>query len=160
MTHPFMTVTEQLQRDEGLRLDPYPDVSARPNRDALLSLWEAFVQAGGTVAIGYGRNLSRRSISLGEARTLLEHDVQAVTAEVLAELPWSARLIEPRRGVLVNMAYNLGLKGLKTFSMMLAAAERGDWVTAAAEMRDSRWAGQVGSRSERLATQMEIGAWQ
>ena len=155
-----MTVAEQLQRDEGLRLDPYPDVSARPNRDALLSLWEAFVQAGGTVAIGYGRNLSLRRISHGEARALLEHDVQAVTVEVLAELQWSARLTEPRRGVLVNMAYNLGLGGLKTFRMMLAAAERGDWGAAAAEMMDSRWARQVGPRAERLAKQMENGAWQ
>lgn len=155
-----MTVVEQLRRDEGSRLDPYPDVAARPNRDELRQLWDEFVAKGGSVAVGYGRNLTYRKLSLAEAQMLLDNDVAGTVAEVVAEFPWAVRLDEPRRGVLVNMAYNLGLGGLKTFRRMLAACEARRWHEAKVEMLDSVWARQVGPRAARLAEQMETGRWQ
>ena len=56
--------------------------------------------------------------------------------------------------MLVNMAFNLGISGLKTFRLMIAAIERQDWVDAAREGLDSRWSGQVGDR----AIQTDAGA--
>jgi len=43
------------------------------------------------------------------------------------------------------------------FEKMLAALKIGDWDTAANEMRNSRWAEQVGQRAVTLATMMREG---
>jgi lysozyme len=48
------------------------------------------------------------------------------------------------------MIFNLGLTKLLNFKKFLAAMEAGDYVTAGKEMLDSRWARQVGNRSDRL----------
>jgi lysozyme len=53
----------------------------------------------------------------------------------------------------------MGLARLRTFRRALAAMERRDWETAAAEMLDSLWARQVGARADRLARQMLTGRW-
>ncbi len=59
--------------------------------------------------------------------------------------------------VLVNMAFNLGRPRLSRFKNMLAAVDAQDYKTAAKEMIDSRWYGQVGRRSEELV-EMMLGA--
>ena len=53
------------------------------------------------------------------------------------------------------MMFNLGRPRLSKFKNMKAALDKGDWVTAAVEGRDSRWYYQVGNRSERLMTRLE-----
>lgn len=136
-----MTLREQLMRDEGCRLKPY--------RDSVNKL-----------TIGFGRNLDDVGVSLGEAIAMLDTDISRSSAAVLAHLPWAMSLDEARRGVLVNMAFNMGIGGLLGFKKMLAACEKGEWTTAAAEMLDSEWAAQVGVRAERLVRQMESGEWQ
>jgi lysozyme len=54
------------------------------------------------------------------------------------------------------MQFNLGGR-LLTFRHALAAMRMADWATAAAEMRSSLWALQVGARADRLARAMETG---
>lgn len=56
--------------------------------------------------------------------------------------------------ILLNMTFNLGEAGITEFKEMWDAIETGDWATAAAEMRDSKWAKQVGNRAVRLADRM------
>jgi lysozyme len=55
------------------------------------------------------------------------------------------------------MCFNLGMPRLRQFRNMLAALEAGDFETAAREALDSRWAGQVGARAERIAAQIRDG---
>jgi lysozyme len=77
-------------------------------------------------------------------------------------------LAPPRRAVLFNLAFNLGLgredsrkgEGLSGFRRMLAALRQGDSAAAAGEMLDSRWAKQVGRRATELARQMASGQWE
>lgn len=133
-----MTLAEQLIRDEGIRLFPYRDTM-------------------GKLTIGVGRNLDDVGITIAEARYLLDNDIVRAAAAVLARVPMSHRVDDIRRAVLVNMAFNMGIKGLMGFTKMLAAVEAGDWDTAAQEMRNSKWATQVGDRAERLAVQMQTG---
>ncbi len=52
--------------------------------------------------------------------------------------------------VLVNMMFNLGRPRLSRFKKFIAAINEADWEVAAIEMMDSKWAVQVGPRSERL----------
>lgn len=56
--------------------------------------------------------------------------------------------------ILQNMTFNLGKKGIADFTDMWKAIEVGDWKTASTEMRDSKWAKDVGNRAVRLADRM------
>lgn len=123
-----------LKRDEGLRLKPYTDTT-------------------GHLTIGCGRNLTDVGITLDEAEALLEHDIDRVVGE-LNQRPWFARLSDVRQRAIVNMAFNLGLSGLLSFTQMIAALEHGRYTTAAREMMESRWAAQVKMRADRIATMM------
>ena len=53
------------------------------------------------------------------------------------------------------MAFNMGTNGLLKFKKTLALIESGDYQTASAEMLNSRWAKQVGSRAEKLSERMK-----
>lgn len=110
--------------------------------------------------MGYGRNLDDRGIDEEEAEFLLANDVQRAIRQLDQALPWWRGLDEARRGVLVNMVVNMGLGGLVGKNpKVLAACERGDYQTAAAEMLDGPWKNQVGDRARRLAAQMRSGEW-
>jgi lysozyme len=136
-----MTLKEQIARDEGgFRSKPYRD-------------------SRGFLTIGYGRCLDTEGITMAEGEYLLDNDIRSKSAELLTVLSWVADLDEVRRGVLENMAYNLGVQGLLGFHKMLAAMQKGDWATAAIEALNSEWAQQVGSRAYRLSRQIETGVW-
>lgn len=113
----------------------------------------------GVPTIGYGHNLRDRPISRRAAEVILDDDMADVAVELRRALPWAERLSEARYGVLLNMAFNLGVAGLLAFRKALAAMEQGDWMIAAAEMLDSKWAEQVGPRAYRLARQMREDVW-
>ena len=132
----------------------------------------------GIDTIGIGRNLEDRGISKEEfdhmdipnmnviyehgineadARYLAKNDVQIVEEELLAAHPCVAELDAVRQLVLVDMAFNMGVPRLRKFKKMWAAVYEKDFMTAAKEMLDSRWANQVKSRSVKLANMMHTG---
>lgn len=133
-------LTKQLKGDEGFRSKPYRDTV-------------------GKLTIGIGRNLDDVGISENEAELLLWNDLSKAVAELKARLPWATSLNEPRQGVLINMAFNMGISSLLLFVNMLAAAQAGDFDKAAEHMEQSRWASQVGPRAQRLILQMRYGVW-
>ena len=59
--------------------------------------------------------------------------------------------------VLMDMAFNMGVPRLLKFKRMWAAIYEGEFDTASKEMLDSRWAVQVGARSQKAALRMRIG---
>jgi len=139
-----VTLTEQLRRDEGTESCAYQDS---------LGYW----------TIGVGRLIDARKgggLSNDEIDYLLGNDIKAKTHEVLRALPWAARLSEARRAVLVNMAFQMGTKGLLAFHRTLGSVEDGQYGDAAVEMLNSTWAKQTPARAMRLATQMETDQWQ
>lgn len=136
-----MTLREQLKRDEGERLKPY--------RDSV-----------GKLTIGVGRNLDDVGLSPDEVDYLLSNDIRRAQEGVLGALPWTIGLDEPRFAVLVNMAFNMGLRGMLGFRKMLEAVAQADYESAAAELLDSTYAQQVGQRAQRLARQLVTGEWQ
>jgi len=135
-----MTLYEQLTRDEGMRARMYLDSEGVPT-------------------IGIGHNLRDRPISERAIQIIFEDDLADTEADVRMRIPVFATLSEARRGVLLNMAFNLGIGGLLEFRKMLEALRIQDWDRAATEMLDSKWASQVGARATRLAEQMITGEW-
>jgi lysozyme len=129
---------DELLRDESLRTRPYRDTV-------------------GKLTIGVGRNLDDVGISVEEARFLLENDIARTMADLSAEIPWWATLDETRKRVLVNMAFNMGVRGLLGFKNALELMRCGQYLDAANHMLDSKWARQVGPRAVRLAQMMRDG---
>ncbi len=134
----LLKLTDELLRDEGLRLKPYACTA-------------------GKLTIGVGRNLTDRGITKTEAMLMLAHDIDDCCDDLDRALPWWRTLDPIRQRVLANMCFNLGLAKLLSFKNTLAAVEAGDYLRAADGMRASLWARQVGQRAERLAQMMATG---
>jgi len=140
MTEALMNrIKAQLVRHEGLRLKPYRCTA-------------------GKLTIGIGRNLEDRGISQKEAYAMLEQDIQDCEHWLIDEIPEVYnKLDEVRQSVLLNMCFNLGIKGLLEFKNTLAFIDAGDWERAANGMLTSKWAKQVGRRAIELSELMRKG---
>lgn len=64
---------------------------------------------------------------------------------------------EPRRAVLVSMAYQMGVHGVLQFKRFLAAMKDKNYDLAHDEMLDSKWARQTPARAKRHASVIESG---
>lgn len=134
------SIVDQLKRDESFRSKPYKDTT-------------------GHLTIGYGRNLDDDGIYESEAEGMLVNDVASASEQLDRALPWTAQLDAVRRGVLLNMTFNMGIRGLIQFHATLALVQKGDYEGAADEMLKSSWAEEVGPRAQRLSQQMRTGVW-
>ncbi|QGZ66342.1 hypothetical protein FAZ98_31610 [Paraburkholderia acidisoli] len=72
-------------------------------------------------------------------------------------LSWWRQLDEVRQRVIANMCFNMGIDKLLGFAHMLAALKLHNFAVAAAEMKNSKWFGQVGDRAVRLCSAMSTG---
>ena len=116
----------------------------------------------GKWSIGAGRNLEDRGITESEARHLLNNDIRISIDELTDAFPWFTRLDETRQAAMVELHFNLGLSNLKTFkktlSLIAEAVEgRVAWHDVGKELLNSRWADQVGRRSQVIADMIIIG---
>lgn len=131
----------------------------RQKLKALLLQHEKYVQfpytdTTGHLTIGIGRNLSDRGISQSEALYLLDEDVAYFTHKLNYYLISFNYLSENRKIALIDMCFNLGIQGLLNFKEMISALDVHDYVRAADEMLNSKWAKQVGERAVKLASIM------
>ena len=60
---------------------------------------------------------------------------------------------------MIDIAFNLGITKLLGFKKALAAMESGDYYWASTEFNASRWAEQVGYRSDELCDMIETGEY-
>jgi len=109
------------------------------------------------LTIGVGRNLDDVGITEDEALYLLKNDIDRCVADVGRNVPEWKKHNECRQNVLIELCFNIGINRLLGFKKMLAALQKNDYATAAAEMLDSKWAKQVGQRSATMANMMRTG---
>lgn len=127
-----------IKRHEGLKRFPYRDTQGK---------W----------TIGYGRNLTDVGISETEADIMLNDDIVNATAELYRFLPWAQDLDDIRKAVLIECVFNMGIEGLLTFREMLSSLKNNNYVLAAKQMLESKWASQVGTRANDLSYSIETG---
>ena len=127
----------QIMRHEGVRLKVY--------RDSL-----------GIETIGVGRNLRDKGITHDEALFLLDNDLDECIRDC-ATFPWFADLDPVRQRAIVDLRFNLGARGLRTFKRMLAAMAERDYPCAAGQLRQSKWYQQVASRGPRIVAMLATG---
>lgn len=148
------SLVDQLMRDEGCVLHVYDDATGNP-----ISKGSVVV---GFPTIGIGRLIDKRKgggITAEESAYLLANDVKKVMAQVRHELPWFDQLDDARKGVLLNMAFQMGVTGLLGFKNTLEMVRKGDYDGAARGMLNSKWAKQTPNRAHRLSRQMATGEW-
>ena len=137
-------LTQQLNRDEGRKKAAYQDH---------LGFW----------TIGVGRLIDSRKgggLRDDEMDYLLRNDINDRIDALTRALPWFQNLDDARKGVLLNMAFQMGTDGLLAFKNTLAEVASGDYQAAATMMLQSLWAKQTPERAMRLAVQMKTGVWQ
>lgn len=146
------TLRERLKQEEGFSDVPYRCPAGH---------W----------TIGYGHNMEasplpvdiRKNLDVcgrithSDAERLLDADIERAEIAAKVLFPNYNELTVNRRGVLVDMAFNMGEATLGKFKRMRAAVLKNDYETAAQEMEGSRWFSQVGDRSKRLVKIMREG---
>lgn len=132
---------EDLKRDEGWVPHAYQD-------------------SEGYWTIGYGFLIDERRggylpLSIGEI--WLEQAAMRRWNELARKEPWLLEQPEAVQRAVANMAYQMGVEGVRDFEQMLRALRAGSRRLAAKHALDSRWAKQTPERALRVATLMENG---
>jgi len=147
----YLELIEQLKSDEGLRLNAYRCTA-------------------GKLTIGYGHNLEVRPYFKGElipmtididlANQLLENDIEKTEKALETAYKNYHHLSPARQDALINMGFQIGVRGLMGFKRMLIALDVGNFDKAYAEAMDSDWAKQTPARANRVARQLMYGEYQ
>lgn len=118
----------------------------------------------GYFTIGVGRLVDGRKKGAGlrpdEITYLLNNDIDDRINALTKALPWFQNLDDVRKGVLLNMAFQMGTEGLLGFERTLSLIRDGKYELAAFAMKQSLWARQTPERAERMCEQMKSGIWQ
>jgi len=116
--------------------------------------------SAGKLTVGYGHNLEDRPLPQHIIEAIFEWDYEQAEKDARRFLgPAWLTLSDVRRGVVTDMAFNMGLTTLSEFRKTRKYIAEGRFKEAAAEMLNSKWARQVGDRAQRLALVMEHDDW-
>lgn len=131
-TDTLETLKRELRQEEGVVKFPYTDTV-------------------GKTTIGVGRNLTDVGLSDTEVDFLFTNDLNTAISSARQLYYQFDALPQTVQRALVNMAFNLGMGGLKSFRKMAAAIHHENWEQAAAECLDSKAAHQLPNRYQRIA---------
>ena len=120
---------EMLKRHEGFRGMPYKC-------------------SEGFDTIGYGTLLP---LSEKEAEMLLRYRLNMYEASLADNVDFYDDAPVEIRGVLLNMAYQMGVVGVMGFHKTLTYLERREYLKASEEMKNSLWYRQTKNRAEELS---------
>ena len=118
-----------------------------------------YLDSQGIPTVGWGHALLHGSpITLEIAELLFEMDWNEAVKGYNSYVAKHGILLNTvRRGVIINMIYNMGLSNLRGFKKMTRCLIKEDYEGAADQMLDSLWAQQVKRRANRLAQMMRTG---
>ena len=129
----YSKIKQQLIRHEGFRSKSY-------------------LCTAGKTTIGYGRNLTDKGITKQEALFLLRNDIFECYIDLDTFIfpeqfkNWSNKL----QHAMIDMRFQLGMTGFRSFKKMILALRANDRVSAAAEAIDSKWYKQVPFRAKAI----------
>lgn len=129
----------------------------------------------GKLTIGYGYNYQDNGLPSGlptsMSTTLFEKGFTKELAEYLVrrhvesaygsatQFKFFNTLTDARKGVIVDMIFQLGLGGFQNFRRTIANLAAGNFDAAAAEMKDSKWFVQSARRGRSNVDQMIKNIW-
>lgn len=147
-----MLVANILEYEEGFRRRPY-------------------ICSEGYVTIGFGTKVHKSkgldpedfliSVNRSTAMGWLEAQLSLIEVRMARSQIYGIYEIldsyPNRRAIVLSMAYQIGVSGLRGFHRFWAAVAMENWEDAAKEMLDSRWAKQTPERARRHAEVMRSG---
>lgn len=125
---------------------------------------EAYTDSEGNPTIGVGFNLSRPdalkllkavgatrngTLSPRQIEDLLDGDLTEVLQDLVTLFPAFGTMPERAQLVLIDLRFNCGPGGLRTFVNTMQAFKTAQWHDAARRLEQSQWASQVGDRASR-----------
>lgn len=118
---------------------------------------EIYIDTMGIPTVGYGHALHTGStIPTYICDILFEQDYK----NTLNDYDKLNLKLDPiRKGIIINMLFNLGLSRFCKFKRMISALRNHDYNLAAIEMKDSKWFTQVGLRAKELHNLMISGEY-
>ncbi len=124
-----MNLKDRIKQHEGLRLTRY-------------------LCPAGFQTIGYGHRILPEEnfyrITKEDAERLLNKDISIARKDAMTIFPEFSDFSQNRQEVLIELLFNLGRPRFLGFRHMIHAINIDDWDTAAMELQDSKWYGQVG----------------
>lgn len=168
----MLQVKKDLDRHEGFREFAYPDplsVIGRkyrgkdwkwgfvPARELLARIKEHADQgAPWTYGFGFTHCVTPDSrIHRIPAERMLESLILEANMQLGERLPWYKDASFVTKTVLLNMLFNMGMRGLLGFKNTLAFIKAKQYEQAARNMQLSLWYTQVGSRAKELVKRMQ-----
>ena len=130
-------LVKTLVRHEGLRIIPYRCPAGR-------------------LTIGFGHNLDA-GISEELAYKILDSDIDDAVSDLKIIFPGFHLMSDARQEALINMRFQLGPTGFRKFKQMIDAIRRGDFASAALEIKSSAYYRQVPERAEEIRIMMDTG---
>lgn len=129
-------VLKSIVENEGFSSTAYPDPLSK----------------GSPYTFGHGLT----TITESESLEIVKNRVTSIIAALSIKLPFFSKLPEDAREVLIEMAYQLGVTGLLGFKKTLSLIKVGDYVGAASEMHNSKWANQTPRRAAKLSRKLAM----
>jgi lysozyme len=160
MTTPYAAA--DIGKDEGLRLKAYPDPLSPLAKALRLGAPNPHGLSGDPWTCGFGCT----GPDVGPATEWTQDEAERRRDAKIAEkvrgldrfLPWWRSLCDVRQDVILNMAFQLGVRGVLDFKHFCASAAAHEYADASFHMLDSDWAReQTPRRAHRLAEQFRTG---
>jgi len=92
-----------------------------------------------------------------EIEFILLNRIKKIKTDLNKNLSWFKDLDVVRQSILIDMAFNLGVRGLLKFTNTLDLIKNKKYTEASKAMLESLWAKQVKGRAVKLATMMKEG---
>ena len=104
--------------------------------------------------IGYGFTIKDLEIDKDVADLILMKKLHTLLQRITIAFPWFENIDNIAKSVVVNMCYQLGLRGFSQFKKTIYLLETEQYEEASIEMLNSLWAKQTPIRAKELSEQI------
>ena len=104
--------------------------------------------------IGYGFAIKDLIIDKDVADLILMKKLHKMLERITVAFPWFANIDNEAKAVVVNMCYQLGIRGFSKFKKTIYLLETEQYEEALVEMLDSLWAKQTPNRAKELSEKL------
>ena len=148
-----------IKENEGVKTRTYTDTTGHKTIGAGFNLETGDAKSKlAALGLSYEKVKSgKEQISKEQVDLLMQDSINRAVRDAVAVVPGFDQLNKDRQIVLIDLAYNLGRSGLRSFSKMLKAISSKNWDSAADELRNSRWYVQTGRRARKNVEAMRTG---
>ena len=104
--------------------------------------------------IGYGFAIKDLTMDEDVATLILMKKLHALLQRITVAFPWFKDIDETAKKVVINMCYQLGIRGFSKFKKTIYYLETEQYEEASIEMLNSLWANQTPNRAKELSEEI------